>query len=145
MTPNNTNSLMEKLVHDFDLNPVYNDFGELLIGSIDVERVFNRGRVTSEILYLEFGEKFKKSMFFPKGKFTRKDYPSEAWYYHMSLIGLILLVKDYPGPKARRFMKRFIIAVEEQNRLLNNDNFILCLASKIHLKQASLYIRRLTR
>lgn len=138
MTLHGKSGLLEKLVRDFDLNPVYNKNGQLLIGSLDVERVFGISNVWFEIHKIQCREKFKTIFFnqfqFPRPGKSYKDY----YYYHMTIPGLFLILKEFEHSDliTQRFYKKIVVAVEKQNQLLKDKEYILRRASEIQLERA---------
>ena len=150
MKANKTRSLVDKLVKNFGLNPVFNENGELLISHVDVERVFDRYGVWIDIESHMCSNKFYNSNFFESDIiFPLRANPLKEWSdptgYHMTLSGFIFLIKDYPEPVAQRFMIKYHAAVAQQDLLLKNEEFILYRASQILLGRADTKTRKFAR
>lgn len=129
---------MEQLAKNFNLKPVRNQCGQLIVCSKDVDKAFfDCYEISSNTWCLQGGRIFKEANFFTQRQFTRNEYAHLGYYEHMTIPGLALLLKDQTAFTARRFMKKFIIAVYQQNLMLNNEEYIVLRASGIYLNRQS--------
>lgn len=130
---------MEKLARDFGLNPVRDKNGQLLVCSIDVTRVFyDCYHVSYKFFTIKGVNKFIDDNYFFQDRFIRQEYKYLKDYIHMTIPGLALLLRDEIGRTACRFMKKFILAVYQQNLSLISEDYILYKSSQILQKRAKL-------